>query len=49
MDKILCWNVRGLNNINKQKDVQQSIQKLNFGVVSLIETKIKNHNMDKLY
>lgn len=49
MDKILSWNVRGLNNINKQKDVKQYIQKLRVGVVRLLETKIKAQNIGHLY
>lgn len=49
MDKVLCWNIRGLNNNNKQYDVKHYIHKFAFGVVSLLKTKIKAKNLGLLY
>ncbi|XP_010667065.1 uncharacterized protein LOC104884164 [Beta vulgaris subsp. vulgaris] len=39
MDRVLYWNVRGLNNIKKQNDVRQYIHKTVVGVVGLLEAK----------
>lgn len=48
MDKILCWNVRGINNRKKQKDVYNYIQKLSDGIVCLLEIKVKPTNLAEL-
>lgn len=49
MDKLLCWNVRGLNSSNKQIDVNFFFHKYAFGAVSLLETNIKARNLGILY
>lgn len=49
MDRILTWNVRGLNSSRKQKDVCRFIQKHDIGLVGLLETKIKACHLGNLY
>ncbi|KAJ8430636.1 LOW QUALITY PROTEIN: hypothetical protein Cgig2_026381 [Carnegiea gigantea] len=46
MDNVIVWNIRGLNNHNKQEDVMLSLQKNKVGMVCLVETKIKPHNLE---
>jgi len=40
MDKILSWNMRGLNGPNKQEDVKIFLQQQKAGLVGLLETKL---------
>lgn len=49
IDRVLCWNVRGVNNINKQKAVKDLIHRYVVGLVGLLETKVKAPNLDALY
>lgn len=48
MDKILRWNVRGINSIRKQLEVKQYIQST-IGIIGLLETKVKSKNLGMLY
>ena len=41
MIKCLCWNVRGLNQWEKQVEVKQLIERQQIGLVALLETRIK--------
>jgi exonuclease III len=41
---MLVWNVRGLNHPSKQKEVQRLVRAKRFGLVCLIETKVKEDN-----
>ncbi|XP_056685479.1 uncharacterized protein [Spinacia oleracea] len=49
MDRVLSWNVRGLNLIQKQDIVRQLIHKYHVGLVGLLEHKVKTANLGKLY
>ncbi|XP_021835103.2 uncharacterized protein [Spinacia oleracea] len=49
MDRVLGWNVRGLNSIQKQNEVNHFIQKYAVGLVGLLEHKVKLSNLGKLY
>ena len=49
MDRILIWNVRGANDQRKHRDIKKLIQEKNVGFVSLLETKVCNKEMGKLY
>lgn len=42
--KILCWNVRGLNEAEKRRLVKSLIKKWNTDIVCLSETKLKQCN-----
>ena len=44
MDKIVSWNIRGLNWPNKQEDLKSFLQTNKVGMIELIETKIKTKN-----
>ena len=48
MSQIASWNVRGLNWPNKQEDVKLFLQLNNVGLVGLIETKIRQQNVDTI-
>ena len=39
---ILCWNIRGLNAINKHDAVRNKIEESGCAIVCLQETKIQN-------
>ena len=49
MAKLLCWNVRGLNGLHKQKEVKKFIQSNKIGLVCLVETKIKKDQFGSIY
>ena len=49
MDKILCWNVRGINSQLKHREIKNLIISKRVGLVGLLETKVKNKNMGNLY
>ena len=49
MDKVICWNVRGINHKDKQIAVRNLIANQNAGLVGLLETRIKTHNLGKMY
>ena len=49
MDRILSWNVRGLNSSQKQSEVCRFIQQHGIGLVGLLEHKVKLPNLGKLY
>ena len=47
MLNIGCWNIRGLNGFQKQKNVSEWIRKNNLSMYSLVETKMHETNMKK--
>lgn len=49
MDNILCWNVRGITSISKQKDVKMMLGTRPLGLVSLIKTKVKANKIGMMY
>ncbi|XP_021837778.2 uncharacterized protein [Spinacia oleracea] len=49
MDKILCWNVRGLNRLAKQKEVRSFIHSHQIKQFCLLETRVKAPKMGDLY
>lgn len=49
MDRILAWNVMGLNLTHKQGAMKKFIHKHQFGVVGLLEHKVKIAKLGNLY
>lgn len=49
MDIVLCWNVRGLNSTKKQLEVKNYVHKTAAGVIGLLETKVREQNLGKLF
>ncbi|XP_010684465.1 uncharacterized protein LOC104899024 [Beta vulgaris subsp. vulgaris] len=49
MDNILTWNVRELNSKVKQQDVRKFLSSHNVKLFSLLETRVKSHNMGRVY
>ncbi|KAL2900310.1 putative carboxymethylenebutenolidase [Bienertia sinuspersici] len=49
MDRILCWNVRGANNPNKQVSIKAFTEAQSLGLDSLLDTKVKPANVGSLY
>ena len=49
MDRIMVWNVRGLNQLEKQKDVKKMIEKYHIGLVGLLETRVKASKLGAVY
>lgn len=41
----LSWNIRGMNDPNKISAIKRLCQQHNISIVSILETKIKVHNM----
>ena len=48
MARIYSWNIRGLNWPNKQEDVTIFLHEKNIGLAGLLETKVKEKNVDKI-
>ena len=48
MDRILSWNVRGMNSPNKQEDIQIFLHQQQVGLVGFLKTKIKEQNIDSV-
>ena len=46
--KIVSWNVRGLNASNKRQRIKQVIDSLQTNIILLQETKMSQHNFDKI-
>lgn len=46
--KFLVWNVRGLNDLSKQREVRNMVRRLRVDVVCLIETRVKVEKVDKI-
>ena len=49
MINIIAWNVRGLNNINKQKKVANTLSINNVGMFGLLKTKINRQGLGLFY
>lgn len=49
MDNIVTRNVRGLNSKTKQQEVRKFLSSHNVKLFSLLETRVKAHNMGKVY
>ena len=49
MDKILSWNVRGINSPQKQQEDKNFIEKHRVGLVGLLETRVKAPKLGTLY
>ena len=49
MDNIMCWNVRGISSVSKQKEVKKMLSSRSLGLVSLLETKVKTKTMGTMY
>ena len=45
MDRILSWNVRGMNSPNKQEDIKIFLQQQQAGLVGFLEIKIQAQNI----
>lgn len=45
---MLCWNVRGLNGLSKQREVVYLCNKLEASLIGLGETKIKLKSLDRV-
>jgi len=48
MDKIISWNVRGMNALNKQEDIKVFLQQEQTGMVSFLETMVQEHNIQQV-
>ena len=48
MNRIYSWNVRGLNWPNKQEDIKIFLHEKKIGIIGLLETKVKERNVDKI-
>ena len=45
MDRVACWNVRGINCPNKQEDLKTLLRQHNTGLVGFLETKVKEQHI----
>ena len=45
---IISWNLRGLNNVGKLKEISSHLLKLRPTIAILIETRVKNKNAKKI-
>ncbi|XP_062104406.1 uncharacterized protein LOC133815604 [Humulus lupulus] len=49
MDRIMAWNVQGLNNPNKQNEIKYLISNKKIGLVGLLETRVKTQKLGEVY
>ena len=49
MDKVLCWNVRGITSVQKQNEVKKVLNTRSLQLISLVETKVKVNKMGVMY
>ncbi|KAL9246166.1 hypothetical protein vseg_019736 [Gypsophila vaccaria] len=49
MDKLGFWNVRGMNRVQKQKDINFFLHNKEVELFGLLETKIKSSALSKSY
>uniref|UniRef100_A0A803Q408 Reverse transcriptase domain-containing protein n=1 Tax=Cannabis sativa TaxID=3483 RepID=A0A803Q408_CANSA len=49
MDKVISWNVQGINSQQKQLNVKQFIALQKAGLVGLLETRVKSSKLGDLY
>lgn len=49
MDRIFCWNVRGLNQRDKQNEIKRKIEMYQARLVGLLETRVKASKLGALY
>ncbi|CAO2836368.1 unnamed protein product [Amaranthus hypochondriacus] len=49
MNNILCWNVRGLNMVKRQKELSRFLFAHNISLFSFLQTKVKRANLGCLY
>ncbi|XP_074313799.1 uncharacterized protein LOC141648993 [Silene latifolia] len=49
MGSIGFWNVRGINNVNKQKEVRYFLHNNNIGVFGLLETRVRVNSINKVH
>ena len=45
---VSCWNIRGLNQPQKQREIVKLIQEFKIDVFGIIETKVRISNQDKI-
>ncbi|GAV89527.1 Exo_endo_phos domain-containing protein, partial [Cephalotus follicularis] len=43
-----CWNIRGLNDTSKQKEVRHFVQKNGVAFLGLLETTVRSLNMERV-
>ena len=43
--KILCWNVRGINDFEKRKLIKEVVKNQKLDLVCLLETKVKEMSL----
>lgn len=48
MDSYIIWIVRGLNGPNKHTEVKLLRNKLNVGIIGMVETKIKVVRLERV-
>jgi len=48
MDRIISWNVRGMNSPQKQEDIKLFLHQQPTGMVGFLETKVKEENMTQV-
>ncbi|XP_074305825.1 uncharacterized protein LOC141641047 [Silene latifolia] len=48
MDRFGFWNIRGLNSLNKQKEIKWFLHSNNIGLFGLVETRVKSNNWLKV-
>lgn len=45
---IICWNVRGMNDPSRERDVHELLVEHKIGIVGLLETKVKQSNVGRI-
>jgi len=48
MNNLVTWNIKGLNGLNKQRDLRTFGWKNKIGLAGLMETAVKSYNFGKV-
>jgi hypothetical protein len=46
--KLVLWNIRGINNLLKQKEVRSFVRRVKVSLICLLETRVKVEKAEKI-
>lgn len=49
MTSLACWNVRGLNQTYKQREIRVFIWEKRIALCALLETRVARHNVNRIF
>lgn len=46
--KIVTWNIKGLNDLSKQREIRSLVKGLKLQVICIIDTRVKSGKVDRI-